>query len=86
MIDWIKIALACIGVVLCYIGVYHEGVKSGRGEGLHDGFLMALKAICDEDIKVDGRKFIFNKDRVKFYSVEAGKVIDEVDMDDLEFV
>lgn len=85
MSEWVKIIVACIGVVICFKAVHDDGLRYGCHVGVQDGFLIALKAICEGHIKVEGRKFIFDEDHIAFINPKTGETASEIDMDDLTF-
>ncbi len=85
MSEWVKIVAACIGVVICFKAVHDDGLRCGHHVGVQDGFLIALRAICEGHIKVDGRKFIFDEDHIELINPKTGETASEIDMDDLTF-
>ena len=85
MSEWVEIVAACIGVVICFKAVHDDGLRHGHHVGVQDGFLIALKAICEGYIKVDGRKFIFDEDHISVINPKTGETASEIDMDDLTF-
>lgn len=77
--------IACVVIVACLIGMYREGMKRGYYKGAEDSFARCLKALCDGDIKVEGRKLIISEDFATFYDTKKGEFVSEIDMDQLEF-
>lgn len=77
--------IACVGIVVCLMGMYHEGMKHGYDKGAEDSFARFLKALCDGDLKVEDRKLMFSEDFATFYDVEKDEYVNEIDMDKLTF-
>lgn len=86
MSEWTQIALLCVGLLLCFVGTYRQGMKEGTCVGKNDGFLTAIKGLCEGEIRVEGRKLIFSGEHVLFYDPVANEYLTELDMDKLSFV
>lgn len=86
MSEWAQIALLCGGLLLCFVGTYRQGVKEGTCIGMNDGFLTAIRGLCEGEIKVEGRKLIFDGKHVLFYNPVTNERLTELDMDKLTFM
>lgn len=75
--------LCCFGALVCFIGMHREGAKLGYKKGHEDGYLTAMKEICEGHLKVEDRKFIFDNEAVRFY--DKNGPLFELDMDQLDF-
>ena len=84
MSETLLIVFCSIGVLLCFLGIRHEGQKFGYGEGCSDGYLMAMKDICDGHLKIENESFIFDDDNVRFYDADGPLYV--LEWDKLEFV
>lgn len=80
----LKILLCCAGALLCFFGMYAQGLKRGFRDGFSDGYLGVLKDLVDGHLKVEGRKLIFDCKSVRFYDDDGP--IYEMDMDKLDFI
>lgn len=78
-------ALALLGILLCFGRGWHVAFDAGFEEGANEGFLAAIKSLCDEEIVVDGRKLIFKGKHVGLYDNDTNERLTELDMDDLTF-
>lgn len=85
MSEWVKIVIACIVLIICFIGVRKDGFAYGRETGINDGALMTLRAISEGHIRIEGRRLILDKNHVVFVNSKTGETISVIDMDDLKF-
>lgn len=82
---WISYVLPIIGVAACMFGIYREGNKKGYYTGMSDGYLNAIRDLCEGHMSVEGRTLCFDDDTCRFYDTEKGEFVKELDMDELEF-
>lgn len=77
--------LCMAGILACMYGMYREGMRHGHYAGASDGYLMAIRDLCDGHMKVDGRKLLFDKTASHFVDKTSGEFMTELDMDKMEF-
>ena len=81
----LEFILICVGVFLCYRGIYRCGKSAGYEEGIEAGYTAMLKDLCDGNVVIDGRKILFKKSMLRLLNPSTHEVVDELDMDELEF-
>lgn len=54
-------------------------------EGMSNGYMHAIRALCDEHIKVVGRKLVFDGKCGMFFDANENKYLTEIDMDEIVF-
>lgn len=81
----VSVVLSCAVAALCFWCVYHDGVDHGRGEGFGDGYLHAIRDLCEGHMSVDGDKLIFDEETARFYDKDKGEFITELEMSKINF-
>lgn len=81
----LKIMACLAGVAACFCHAYNKGVEHGLEDGAANGYVMALKDICDGGLVVDGRTLIFNDTCLQFHDPSDGSIVRKMDMDGMEF-
>lgn len=80
-----SVLIAAALAALCFVGVHHEGVKKGYVAGRSDGYLYAVRDLCEGHMWVEGRKLKFDGNTGVFFDKQEGKYVNELDMDEIVF-
>lgn len=85
VVEVVCILAAWVVVLACFSGACRRARIRGEVKGAGNGYLLALKDLCDGHLRVEGRTLFMDETVGLFFSSKTGEQIREIDMDELKF-